>query len=170
MTPWLAFILLFAIGLAMVLRGRGVRTHRGLSQGRTLDLDSRNLYSAKYGLAGRLDRVFDDGGMPIPEEWKSAHRVHNSHRAQMGVYFILLEEETGIRPPYGVIVTGDGKREVVRNTDELRARVLAIAGQIRAARKQMADIIRVRQPPAKCRGCGVRDSCGQRAGRPGRIR
>ena len=164
MTPWLAFILLFAIGLAMVLRGRGVRSRRGLSHGRTLDLDGRNLYSARYGLAGRPDRVFDDGGMPIPEEWKSARRVHDSHRAQMGVYFILLEEETGIRPLYGVIVTGDGKREVVRNTDELRARVLAIADQIRAARKQMAEIIQVRQPPAKCRGCAVRDSCGQRAG------
>ena len=113
MTPWIAFILLFAIGLAMVLRGRGVRSRRGLSQGRTLDLDGRNLYSARYGLAGRPDRIVDDSGMPIPEEWKSARRVHDSHRAQMGVYFILLEEETGIRPLYGVIVTGDGKREVV---------------------------------------------------------
>jgi hypothetical protein len=144
MTPWIAFILLFAIGLAMVLRGRGVRSRRGLSQGRTLDLDGRNLYSARYGLAARPDRVFDDGGMPIPEEWKSARRVHDSHRAQMGVYFILLEEETGIRPLYGVIVTGDGKREIVRNTDDLRTWVLGIAEQIRRARGQMAEIIQVR--------------------------
>jgi CRISPR/Cas system-associated exonuclease Cas4 (RecB family) len=162
MTPWIAFILLFAIGLAMILRGRGVRSRRGLSRGRTLDLDGRNLYSARYGLAGRPDRVFDDGGMPIPEEWKSARRVHDSHRAQMGAYFILLEEETGIRPLYGVIVTGDGKREIVRNTDELRARVLEVADQIRARRRHLVEIIQVTQPAAKCRGCGVRKSCEQR--------
>jgi CRISPR/Cas system-associated exonuclease Cas4 (RecB family) len=161
MTPRLVFILLFAIGLAMVLRGRGVRGRRGLSQGRTLDLDGRNLYSAKYGLAGRPDRVFDDGGMTIPEEWKSARRVHDSHRAQMVVYFILLEEETGVRPLYGVIVTGDGKRELVRNTDELRAWVLGIAEQIRAGRRQAVETIRVNQPAAKCRECGVWTSCVQ---------
>jgi CRISPR-associated exonuclease Cas4 len=125
MTPWLAFILLLAIGLALVLRGRGMRSRRGLSGGRTIDLDGQNLYSARYGLAGRPDRVFDVNGMPIPEEWKSAHRVHDSHRAQMAVYFILLEEATGLRPPYGVIVTGDGRREIVRNTDGLRAWALA---------------------------------------------
>jgi len=162
MTPWIAFILLFAIGLAMILRGRGVRSRRGLSRGRPLDLDGRNLYSARYGLAGRPDRVFDDGGMPIPEEWKSARRVHDSHRAQMGAYFILLEEETGIRPLYGVIVTGDGKREIVRNTDELRARVLEVADQIRARRRHLVEIIQVTRPAAKCRGCGVRKSCEQR--------
>jgi CRISPR-associated exonuclease Cas4 len=160
MTPWFAFVLLLSIGLAMVLRGRGMRSRRGLSEGRTIDLDGRNLYSSRYGLAGRPDRIFDDGGVSIPEEWKSARRVHDSHRAQMGVYFILLEEETGLRPPYGVIVFGDGRREIVRNTDELRARVIGIAEQIRAARRQMAEIIQVSQPPAKCQGCGMRWVCG----------
>ena len=141
-----------------------MRSRRGLSEGRTLDLDGWNLYSARYGLAGRPDRVFDDGGMPIPEEWKSARRVYDSHRAQMAVYFILLEEETGVRPPYGVIVTGDGKREIVRNTEELRAWVIKVADQVRAAHGQVDEIIQVSQPPAKCRGCGVREACGQRAG------
>lgn len=161
MTPWIAFILLFAVGLAMVLRGRGVRSRRGLSQGRTIDIDGRNLYSASLGLAGRPDRVFDDGGTPIPEEWKSARRVHDSHRAQMGVYFILIEEESGQRPPYGVIVTGNGSREIVRNTDELRAWVLGIAEQIRAVRKKPQEPIQVNQPAAKCQGCGMRRVCGQ---------
>jgi CRISPR-associated exonuclease Cas4 len=164
MTPWLAFILLLAIGLAMVLRGRGMRSRRRLSEGRTIDLDGQNLYSARYGLTGRPDRVFDDGGMPIPEEWKSARRVQDSHRAQMAVYFILLEVGTGIRPPYGIIVTGDGRREIVRNTDVLRAWVLGIADQIRTARRDLTEIIQVRQPPVKCRGCGVRGACGQRSG------
>jgi len=72
----------------------------------------------------------------------------------MAIYFVLLEKETEIRPLYGVIVTGDGRREIVANTDELRAWVLDIADQIRAARRQMAESIQVRQPAPKCRTCG----------------
>ena len=94
--------------------------------------------------------------MPIPEEWKSGRRVHDSHLAQLGTYFLLIEEEIGIRPPHGYVVLGDGRLEVVRNTDELRTSVLCIADEIRTARRHMAEIIQVSQPPAKCRGCGVR--------------
>ena len=100
--------------------------------------------------------------MPIPEEWKSARRVHDSHRAQLGVYLILIEEETDIRPPHGYVVLGDGQRHRVENTAELRAQVLAIAEQIRAAKPDLAEIIQVCQPASKCRGCGVREACGQR--------
>jgi CRISPR-associated exonuclease Cas4 len=62
-----------------------------------------------------------------------------------------------------MIVTGDGRREIVRNTDELRAWVLDIADQIRAARRQMAESIQVRQPAAKCRNCRQRRNCGHQA-------
>ena len=149
------------IGLLLVLSGRGMRRRRGLGAGRTLELDDRTLYSARYGLAGRPDRIVERN---IPEEWKSARRVYDSHKAQLGCYFILIEEETGIRPPHGFIVTGDGQRVKVENTDELRAWVHSVADQIRAARRQVAEIIHVNQPAAKCRGCGMRESCGQRVG------
>jgi CRISPR-associated exonuclease Cas4 len=59
----------------------------------------------------------------------------------MAVCFILIEEETGVRPPHGFIVTGDGQRHRINNTPELRAWVLDVADQIRAARRQMAEII-----------------------------
>ena len=49
MSPWILAVLALIIGLALVLRGRGMRSRRGLGQGRTLDLDSRNLYSAGTG-------------------------------------------------------------------------------------------------------------------------
>jgi CRISPR-associated exonuclease Cas4 len=153
-----------AIGLLLVLAGRGMRRLRGLGEGRTLDLDGRNLYSARYGLAGRPDRIVEEGGLPIPEEWKSTRRVYDSHRAQMGTYFILIEEETGIRPPYGFVVTGAGRRHRIENTDELRARVLQAADRIRAARRQVDVIIQVNPPPGQCRSCGMRKHCGQRRG------
>lgn len=164
MNPWLLAILALIIGLALVLRGRVHRSRRGLGHGRTLALDNRTLYSGRHGLAGRPDRIVSEGGVPIPEEWKSARRVFDSHKAQMGVYFLLIEEETGVAPPYGVIVLGDGTRHEVKNTPELRGWVLNIAEQIRAARRQIGASIPVRQPPAKCRACGMREGCGQRSG------
>jgi hypothetical protein len=87
MTPLIVAILALIIGLALVLRGRGMRRSLGLTDARTLDLDGRNLYSARYGLAGRPDRVVLENGHAIPEEWKSGSRVYDSHKAQMAVYF-----------------------------------------------------------------------------------
>jgi CRISPR/Cas system-associated exonuclease Cas4 (RecB family) len=88
--------------------------------------------------------------------------VYKSHIAQLAVNFILIEEETGVRPPHGFFVTGDGRREQVENTSELRAWVLGIADQIRAARRQLEVPIQVRQPEAKCRACGMREGCARR--------
>ena len=157
---WLAGIALL-FGVALILTGNATRRRRGLGQGRTVALDIRNPYSRRYGLAGRPDRIIEGN---IPEEWKSSLRVYDSHRVQMGVYFIVIEEENGVRPPHRFIVTGDGTVEMVENTDELRARVLAVADRIRAARGQLAEIIKVSQTPGQCRSCGVREHCGQARG------
>jgi CRISPR-associated exonuclease Cas4 len=138
-----------------------MRARRGLGQGRPFDIDSRIIYSRRYGLAGRPDGIIEGG---IPEEWKSTNGVYESHCAQMAVYFLLLEEVAGIRAPHGFIVKGDGRREMVENTPETRAWVLGIAEQIRAARREIEKPIPVRQPAAKCRACGMREACGQRSG------
>jgi len=164
MTLWLIALAVLVAGVLLVLSGRGMRQRRGLADARTLDLDRRNLFSAKLGLTGRPDRVVDEGGVPIPEEWKSSRRVYDSHRAQMAVYFLLIEEETGVRPPHGFISLANGDRERIENTAELRHWVLGIADQIRAGRRQLAKTIQVTQPSVKCRSCGLREACGQRAG------
>jgi CRISPR-associated exonuclease Cas4 len=111
-------------------------------------------------LAGCTDRITVDY---IPEVWKSGTWVYDSHRAQLAVYFILIEEAYGVRPPHGFIVLGNGHREKVENTPEIREWVLGIAEQIRAARREIEREIPVRQPAAKCRSCGVREDRGQRA-------
>lgn len=147
------------IGLFLILAGRKTRQSRGLTDGRTVALDNRTLYSSRYRLAGRPDRIVEGG---IPEEWKSGSRVYDSHRAQLGCYLILIEEETGVRPTHGFIVLGNGRRKRVENTPELRAWVLDVADQIRAARRQLDREILVRQSAAKCRACGMREVCGQR--------
>lgn len=161
------------IGLALILAGVGVlilvvagqgRTKRGLGEGKTLALDDVTLFSERYGLVGRPDRIVRDGELLIPEEWKSSKRVSERHRLQLGAYFILIEEEYGVRPPHGMVVLGDGSRVEVKNTERLRSTVLEVAEKIRAARRVIRDEIPVRQPPAKCRSCGQRRNCGQARG------
>ena len=158
---WLALAMLIA-GLLLTQLGRSTRAARGLGQGKTIALDNRTLYSVRYGLAGRPDRIIEGN---IPEEWKSGGRVYDSHRAQLGCYFILIEEETGVSPSHGYISLGDGRQRIA-NTPELREWVLGVAEQIRAARRDIQEQIPVRQPAAKCRGCGMRDECGQEPSPP----
>jgi CRISPR-associated exonuclease Cas4 len=121
-----AAVAALVLGLLLVLAGRGARRSRGLGQGATVALDNVTLISRRYGLTGRIDRLIRQGGAVIPEEWKSSRRVWPSHRAQMGVYFLLIEAEMNVRPPHGFIVTGDGRRHRIDNDERLRAWVLKL--------------------------------------------
>ena len=159
MMLWTLAIAALVIGILLLGGGRAVRRKRGLAEGRTTALDNRALRSVRYGLVGRPDRIIDG---VIPEEWKSSKRVYDSHRAQLGVYFILIEEETGVRPTHGFISLKSGERVRVENKAELRDWVLGVAEQIRAARRKMGHEITVRQPPGKCRRCGMREGYGQK--------
>jgi CRISPR-associated exonuclease Cas4 len=68
-----------------------------------------------------------------------------------------LEEAYGERPPFGVVVLGDGLRVEVENTEALRLEVLAIAEKIRERRRAIGEEIPVQQPAWKCRICGQRE-------------
>lgn len=149
------------LGLLLVVLALRGRTQRGLGHGETVALDNVTLTSERLKLTGRPDRLVRQGGTLIPEEWKSSKRVNDGHRLQLATYFLLVEEEYGVRPPHGVVVLGDGSRVEVRNTERLRSEVLAIAAEIREHRRNLRAEIPVRQPAAKCRGCGQRGHCSQ---------
>jgi len=165
MTPggWIALaaLLVLLVGLWLILAGRGIRQRRGLGGGKTVSLDRVTLTSHRLGLTGRPDRLIKTDGTTIPEEWKSSRRVWPSHRAQMACYFVLIEEELRVRPSHGFIVLGDGTRHKIENDESLRAWVLDLAAQIRAARKALTEPIPVNPRPSQCRACGMRSHCGQ---------
>jgi CRISPR-associated exonuclease Cas4 len=160
---WIAVaeVMALLLGLWLMLAGRGMRQRRGLGGGKTVSLDRVTLTSHRLGLTGRPDRLMKADGSIIVEEWKSGRSVRDSHRAQLGVYFLLVEEELRIRPSYGFIVLGDGTRHRIDNTEELRAWVLDIADQILAARKVVTAPIPVNPTPGQCRSCSQRRNCGQ---------
>lgn len=147
------------VGFVLVLLSLRGRKRRGLGSGETMALDDTTLYSERLKLIGRPDRIVRQGELFIPEEWKSAKRVSDGHRLQLGTYFVLIEEEYGVRPAFGVIVLGNGSRVTVKNTERLRSKVLDVAEKIREHRRNIREEIPVRQPAAKCRACGQRANC-----------
>jgi CRISPR-associated exonuclease Cas4 len=149
------------LGFLLVVLSKRIRGLQGLGSGKTVALDNVTLFSERLKLVGRPDRIARDGGRLIPEEWKSSRKVSHGHRLQLGAYFLLIEEEYGERPPFGVVVLGDGSRVQVENTEALRFEVLAIAERIRERRRAIGEEIPVRQPEWKCRMCGQRGNCGQ---------
>ncbi len=149
------------LGLLLLLVAWHARAHRGLGAGETVALDNVTLFSARLQLVGRPDRIVKQGNNYIPEEWKSSKRVSHGHRLQLATYFILIEEEYGVRPDHGVVVLGDGSRVTVNNTEALREEVLSIAAKIRAHRAVIAEPVPVCQPASKCRRCGQRSNCDQ---------
>jgi CRISPR-associated exonuclease Cas4 len=154
-------LVLGLLGLLLVVLAMRGRWKRGLGHGATVALDDVTLLSERLKLVGRPDRIVKRGKTFIPEEWKSAKRVNDGHKLQLGTYFLLIEEEYGVRPPFGVVVLGDGSRVEVKNTERLRSEVLAIAQKIREHRAKIREEIPVRQPAAKCRGCGQGRNCRQ---------
>jgi CRISPR-associated exonuclease Cas4 len=149
------------LGLALAVCSVRVRRARGLGAGDTVALDNVTLFSKRIQPVGRPDRIVGDGGSLIPEEWKSSKKVEPWHVAQLGTYFVLVEEHYGVRPPFGVIVTGDGRRKRIENTEELRGRVLEVARQVRESRRQVELEIVTSPERWQCRVCGQRSRCRQ---------
>lgn len=154
------------LGLLLVVLPWLGRKARGLGSGKTVALDNVRLFSERLNLVGRPDRIVRDGGHLIPEEWKSSRKVSHGHRLQLGAYFLLIEEEYGERPPFGVVVLGDGSRVSVENTEALRSEVLAVAEKIREGRWAIGEEIPVRQPAWKCRACGQWGKCVRPCAQP----
>lgn len=117
--------------------------------------------STRYGLSGRPDFVLKQRGRPIPVEVKALRRggPRPWDRLQLGVYLLLLEEETGRRPPYGVLDYADGAHRI-RYTHRLRQEVLETLAQLRAARARGAGE-RQHGERGRCRTCGYRSECAE---------
>jgi CRISPR-associated exonuclease Cas4 len=145
LAPALGVALLSLLVVALTLR---LRAAAGFAGGTTEALGDVTLFSARLGLVGRPDRLVRDGEFLIPEEWKpSANRLFPSHRLQIGVYLVLVEERFGIRPPFGFVVIQGDESVRVENTEALRSEVLAVAAKIREHRRELGEEIQFRNQP-----------------------
>ena len=119
------------------------------------------LYSQKYGIAGKPDEIRNISGELIPAEHKSTvwkGRVYPSHIMQLAAYCLLIEENTGRRPPYGII-RYKNHEEQVPYTKELRSSLLTRIKQIRQESPEEKDLPPVCENTRRCAHCGYARYC-----------
>jgi CRISPR-associated exonuclease Cas4 len=158
------------LGLWLLARSRTARRDAGLPPGRVTYVDTgawarceRPLFSNQYRLTGRPDYLVRGKGGLVPVEIKSGRapeQPYPSHVLQLAAYCLLVEEQEGRAPPYGILKYGDRAFEV-EYTPDLRSRLLDILDAMRHD-LDVRDAGRSHDEPGRCQGCGYRDRCDQR--------
>jgi len=119
--------------------------------------------SKKHGLSGRPDAVVMDGEHHIPVELKTGRVPRGplfSHILQVVAYCVLLEDEYGRAPPYGIIRYGETAFEIEYNEDQKKLLLQKLADMRLAITKGEAH--RNHSRPGKCIHCSRRAGCPER--------
>ncbi len=173
---FMALALAWLIGASVFLyrsvrsaeQARATRDKYELAQGALVYVDSQRerpklFVSKRYGLSGRPDAVLLEGDVHIPVEVKTGRTPRGplfSHILQIAAYCLLVEEEYGRAPPYGVIRYGDGSHDIEYNED-LKRLVLQKVGEMRACLVK-GEAHRNHNRPGKCLHCSRRSVCPER--------
>ena len=118
------------------------------------------LMSEKHKVRGRPDYILEIDGEDVPVEVKTGRTPKGpffSHILQIASYCLLLEEENGQRPSYGIVKYGDTEFEI--DYDEtLKELLLAKLDEMRKLRV-IGEAHRNHNREGKCRNCSRRDIC-----------
>ena len=172
--PGLLLILAsLALGLAafmLLRRGNAERDALGLPAGHIVSDDTRGwkiclrpLYSSRYNLAGKPDYLVQVGRSLVPIEIKpgrTAGTPYASDILQLGAYLLLVEEETGKRPPHGLLRYREQTFKIP-HTPALRNSVLACLDEMRSLRTAK-NVAPQHDEPQRCLHCGFRERCDER--------
>lgn len=166
----LAGLLLGGLGLWLLVRSAQGRREAGLPAGRVTyadmgawDRNERALFSGQYRLTGRPDYLVRSRRDVIPVEVKSGPappRPYEGHVLQLAAYCLLVEEQEGRAPPYGIVKYADRAFEI-DYTAGLRAHLLATLADLRYDLGQ-AEVDRSHDEAGRCRACSYRGRCDQR--------
>jgi len=119
--------------------------------------------SKKHGLSGRPDAVLLEGEHHIPVEIKTGRTPRGplfSHILQIAAYCLLMEEEYGKAPPYGII-RYEGTSHDIEYNEDLKRLLLGKVREMRAAAEK-GEAHRNHNRPGKCLGCSRRSVCPER--------
>jgi len=166
----LTALALGGLGLWFLIRAGRVRRKTALPVGRVTYADTgawdrceRPLFSNRHRLTGKPDYLVRSREGVVPVEVKSgpaADQPYPSHVLQLAAYCLLVEEQEGQMPPYGIVKYKDRAFEV-DYTPALRAEVLAALEAMRGD-LHARNVDRSHEEPARCRGCGYRERCERR--------
>lgn len=166
---WVLVLLLAALGLS--LRSRKLRQQTGLPEGDVIHTDTGTwfpnqhlLRSPELRLVGKPDYLVErpDGAL-IPVELKSGRapdQPREGHVLQLASYCLLVEENFGIRPDFGILQYKD-KAYAIDFTQELEEDLLDLLGEMHQG-LQKEEIDRDHNDWRRCARCGLRGHCHQR--------
>lgn len=164
-------LLALVVGALLWLASRRLKRASGLPAGRVIYADTgawqrneRSLYSKRHRLAGKPDYLVQSGRDIIPVEVKSGpapEQPHEGHLLQLAAYCLLVAENLGQRPPYGIIQYA-GRQFAVEYTPELERRLALALEDMRRAAGSPAGARRNHDWAPRCSGCGVREACDER--------
>jgi CRISPR-associated exonuclease Cas4 len=166
-------LLLLALALGLWLWSRSLEERAGLPGGKLIYNDSGGWFSNDdvlvahdLRLSGKPDYLVQDAdGRIVPVELKSSNapsQPYESHILQLAAYCLLVEENYGVRPAYGIIQYKD-RAFSVDYTAELEDDLLDLLAEMRED-MFAADVDRDHSDWARCSRCGVRNQCSQRLG------
>lgn len=163
-------IFLIAFAVAAVLIALRLRQSTGLPEGRVVYSDTgawerneRAFFSQKYRLTGKPDYLVRTEKGLVPVEIKSGDapsQPREGHVLQLAAYCLLVEEAYNERVPMGII-RYDDKQFAIDHTPALRARLLGVMNDMRAA-LDVADAHRNHNDAHRCGACGLRQACDER--------
>jgi CRISPR-associated exonuclease Cas4 len=166
----LAAAVLAGLGIWLLYRTRSARKDTGLPAGRVVYVDTgtwdrceRPLFSSAHRLTGRPDYLVRSRTGVVPVEVKSGaapNEPYAGHVLQLAAYCLLVEEQEGQMPPFGILKYRDRAFEI-DYTPELRARLLEALDALRDGLRS-PEVFRDHHEPARCRACGYREQCSQR--------
>jgi CRISPR-associated exonuclease Cas4 len=166
----LVAIVLGGLGIWVLIQARAARRESGLPVGRVTYVDTgawdrceRPLFSHRHRLTGRPDYLVRSRRDLIPVEVKSGaspRAPYPGHVLQLAAYCLLVEDQEGRAPPYGILKYPDRAFEI-DYTPELRTELLRTLDALRRD-LHAGDVVRSHQDAGRCQGCGYRDRCDQR--------
>ncbi len=101
----------------------------------------------------------------VPVELKSKNapkEPHEGHILQLAAYCLLVEENYGIRPDYGIIQYRD-KAFAVNYTEDIEEDLLDLLADMQTDLMEL-EVDRDHNDWGRCSRCGVRARCSQRLG------
>jgi CRISPR-associated exonuclease Cas4 len=163
-----ALLLIMAVAGLLAWSARLKRLH-GLPQGKVVYSDTgatkiaaKPLYSPRYGLTGKPDYLLKTRRGLVPVEVKPTRddpEPRESHLLQVLAYCLLLEDNEGKPPPYGLLRYQSGTFKVDYNS-QTRAHIISVLEEMREARQQ-ADVHRNHDQQGRCRACVYFSVCDE---------
>ncbi|MEF8835896.1 MAG: CRISPR-associated protein Cas4 [Candidatus Thermoplasmatota archaeon] len=125
-----------------------------------LEEKTKLLKAERYKLRGKPDLILEKKGRPVPVEIKTGRVPEGpffSHILQIAAYCLLIEEDIGEKPPYGLIRYGDTEFDIEYDKD-LKELLLE---KLRDMRRHIEnkDAHRNHNREGKCRNCSRREIC-----------